>query len=60
MGDGSRNIERTHVTSRRPKRITNEILHLEARLLHNLDKNGMVMTRSWVLMSDISVGKLMS
>lgn len=30
----------THVTSQGPERITNEIPHLEAHLLRNLDKNG--------------------
>ncbi|KAJ0074642.1 hypothetical protein Patl1_37435 [Pistacia atlantica] len=48
----------THVTSQGPERITNEIPHLEARLLRNLDKNGIVMLGSWVETGDILVGKL--
>nr|YP_009532141.1 RNA polymerase beta subunit [Lamprocapnos spectabilis]AYA29251.1 RNA polymerase beta subunit [Lamprocapnos spectabilis] len=49
---------KTHVTSQGPERITNEIPHLEARLLRNLDKNGIVMLGSWVETGDILVGKL--
>ncbi|KAJ6215324.1 hypothetical protein RDWZM_010642 [Blomia tropicalis] len=48
----------THATSQGPERITNEIPHLEARLLRNLDKNGIVMLGSWVETGDILVGKL--
>ncbi|KAG8481068.1 hypothetical protein CXB51_025810 [Gossypium anomalum] len=48
----------THVTSQGPERITNEILNLEAYLLRNLDKNGIVMLGSWVETGDILVGKL--
>nr|YP_009861979.1 RNA polymerase beta subunit [Viscum liquidambaricola]QKV09804.1 RNA polymerase beta subunit [Viscum liquidambaricola] len=48
----------THVTSRGPERITNEIPHFEAHLLRNLDKNGIVMLGSWVEDGDILVGKL--
>ncbi|KAK8683510.1 hypothetical protein V6N13_039569 [Hibiscus sabdariffa] len=48
----------THVTSQGPERITNEIPHLEAHLLRNLDKNGIVMLGSWVETGDILVGKL--
>jgi DNA-directed RNA polymerase subunit beta len=48
----------THVTSQGPERITNEIPHLEAHLLRNLDKNGIVMLGSWVEAGDILVGKL--
>ncbi|XVF50387.1 hypothetical protein PTKIN_Ptkin04bG0095700 [Pterospermum kingtungense] len=48
----------THVTSQGLERITNEIPHLEAHLLRNLDKNGIVMLGSWVEMGDILVGKL--
>lgn len=48
----------THVTSRGPERITNEIPHLEAHLLRNLDKKGIVMLGSWVEAGDILVGKL--
>ncbi|KAF2282413.1 hypothetical protein GH714_043902 [Hevea brasiliensis] len=50
--------EQTHVTSQGPERITNEIPHLEAHLLQNLDKNGIVMLGSWVETGDILVGKL--
>ncbi|MCD7453818.1 hypothetical protein HAX54_022278 [Datura stramonium] len=32
----------THVTSQGPGKVTNEIPHLEAHLLRNLDKNGIV------------------
>ncbi|KAK3222253.1 hypothetical protein Dsin_009278 [Dipteronia sinensis] len=46
----------THVTSQGPERITNEIPHLEVRLLRNLDKNGIVMLGSWVETGDILVG----
>nr|YP_010269227.1 RNA polymerase beta subunit [Bulbophyllum tianguii]UIG86895.1 RNA polymerase beta subunit [Bulbophyllum tianguii] len=49
---------KTHVTSQGPERITKEIPHLEARLLRNLDKNGIVMLGSWVETGDILVGKL--
>ncbi|KAH1098712.1 hypothetical protein J1N35_015633 [Gossypium stocksii] len=48
----------THVTSQGPERITNERPHLEAHLLRNLDKNGIVMLGSWVETGDILVGKL--
>nr|YP_009634375.1 RNA polymerase beta subunit [Jasminum polyanthum]QBS49386.1 RNA polymerase beta subunit [Jasminum polyanthum] len=48
----------TDVTSQGPERITNEIPHLEAHLLRNLDKNGIVMLGSWVETGDILVGKL--
>nr|YP_009446851.1 RNA polymerase beta subunit [Adenocalymma cristicalyx]ATY48136.1 RNA polymerase beta subunit [Adenocalymma cristicalyx] len=47
-----------HVTSEGPERITNKIPHLEARLLRNLDKNGIVVLGSWVETGDILVGKL--
>ncbi|KAL0299234.1 UNVERIFIED_CONTAM: DNA-directed RNA polymerase subunit beta [Sesamum radiatum] len=46
----------THVTSQGPERITKEIPHLEAHLLRNLDKNGIVMLGSWVETGDILVG----
>ncbi|PHU17823.1 DNA-directed RNA polymerase subunit beta [Capsicum chinense] len=36
----------THVTSQGPEKVTIEIPHLEAHLLHNLDKNGIVMLGS--------------
>jgi DNA-directed RNA polymerase subunit beta len=48
----------THVTSHGPERITNKIPHLEAHLLRNLDKNGIVILGSWVETGDILVGKL--
>jgi DNA-directed RNA polymerase subunit beta len=48
----------THVTSQGPERITKEIPHLEAYLLRNLDRNGIVMLGSWVETGDILVGKL--
>ncbi|KAL5072945.1 hypothetical protein RYX36_011929 [Vicia faba] len=48
-----------HVTSHGPERITNKIPHLEAHLLRNLDKNGIVIMGSWVETGDILVGKLM-
>ncbi|CAI0420744.1 unnamed protein product [Linum tenue] len=48
----------TQATSQGPERITNEIPHLEAHLLRNLDKNGIVMLGSWVETGDILVGKL--
>nr|YP_010282602.1 RNA polymerase beta subunit [Elatostema stewardii]UHM25352.1 RNA polymerase beta subunit [Elatostema stewardii] len=48
----------THVTSHGPERITKELPHLEAHLLRNLDKNGIVMLGSWVEAGDILVGKL--
>nr|AVM84255.1 RNA polymerase beta subunit [Adenocalymma schomburgkii] len=47
-----------HVTSEGPERITNKIPHLEAHLLRNLDKNGIVVLGSWVETGDILVGKL--
>uniref|UniRef100_A0A8S0X3V8 DNA-directed RNA polymerase subunit beta n=1 Tax=Spirodela intermedia TaxID=51605 RepID=A0A8S0X3V8_SPIIN len=49
---------KTHMTSQGPERITNEIPHLEAHLLRNLDRNGIVMLGSWVETGDILVGKL--
>ncbi|KAF3654006.1 DNA-directed RNA polymerase subunit beta [Capsicum annuum] len=49
----------THVTSQGPEKVTNEIPHLEAHLLRNLDKNGIVMLGSWVEMGDILVGSLL-
>nr|YP_011033835.1 RNA polymerase beta subunit [Gueldenstaedtia verna]WRI15636.1 RNA polymerase beta subunit [Gueldenstaedtia verna] len=48
----------THVTSHGPEIITNKIPHLEAHLLRNLDKNGIVILGSWVETGDILVGKL--
>nr|YP_009470649.1 RNA polymerase beta subunit [Anemopaegma acutifolium]YP_009471139.1 RNA polymerase beta subunit [Anemopaegma glaucum]AVF97468.1 RNA polymerase beta subunit [Anemopaegma arvense]AVF97076.1 RNA polymerase beta subunit [Anemopaegma acutifolium]AVF97174.1 RNA polymerase beta subunit [Anemopaegma acutifolium]AVF97762.1 RNA polymerase beta subunit [Anemopaegma glaucum]AVF97860.1 RNA polymerase beta subunit [Anemopaegma glaucum] len=45
-------------TSEGPERITNKIPHLEAHLLRNLDKNGIVVLGSWVETGDILVGKL--
>nr|YP_010849702.1 RNA polymerase beta subunit [Lobelia heyneana]WGH10983.1 RNA polymerase beta subunit [Lobelia heyneana] len=47
-----------HVTSQGPERVTNKIPHLEAHLLRNLDKNGIVRLGSWVEEGDILVGKL--
>jgi DNA-directed RNA polymerase subunit beta len=46
------------VTSQGPERVTNEIPHLEAHLLRNLDKNGIVRLGSWVEAGEILVGKL--
>ncbi|KAJ8746882.1 hypothetical protein K2173_012860 (mitochondrion) [Erythroxylum novogranatense] len=48
----------THVTSQGSEKITQEIPHLEAHLLRNLDKNGVVMLGSWVETGEILVGKL--
>nr|WIU43850.1 RNA polymerase beta subunit [Pseudostellaria heterophylla] len=48
----------TYVTSQGPERVTGEIPHLEAHLLRNLDKNGIVKLGSWVETGDILVGKL--
>nr|YP_010890871.1 RNA polymerase beta subunit [Cyanea calycina]WJK72321.1 RNA polymerase beta subunit [Cyanea calycina] len=48
----------TRVTSQGPEKVTNEIPHLEAHLLRNLDKNGIVRLGSWVEEGDILVGKL--
>nr|YP_009239039.1 RNA polymerase beta subunit [Monsonia emarginata]AML26863.1 RNA polymerase beta subunit [Monsonia emarginata] len=45
-------------TSQGPERITNKIPHLEAHLLRNLDKTGVVILGSWVEAGDILVGKL--
>nr|YP_009436136.1 RNA polymerase beta subunit [Cyphia angustiloba]ATG26313.1 RNA polymerase beta subunit [Cyphia angustiloba] len=47
-----------HVTTQGLERFTNEIPHLEAHLLRNLDKNGIVMLGSWVEEGDVLVGKL--
>nr|YP_009436227.1 RNA polymerase beta subunit [Cyphia banksiana]ATG26405.1 RNA polymerase beta subunit [Cyphia banksiana] len=47
-----------HVTIQGFERFTNEIPHLEAHLLRNLDKNGIVMLGSWVEEGDVLVGKL--
>ncbi|MCR2848016.1 DNA-directed RNA polymerase subunit beta, partial [Weizmannia coagulans] len=41
-----------------PERITNKIPHLEAHLLRNLDKNGIVILGSWVEAGDVLIGKL--
>nr|DBA06324.1 TPA: RNA polymerase beta subunit [Tapheocarpa calandrinioides] len=48
----------THVTSQGPEKITKEIPHLEAHLIRNLDRNGVVVLGSWVETGDILVGKL--
>ncbi|KAJ8436485.1 hypothetical protein Cgig2_000470 [Carnegiea gigantea] len=48
----------TYMTSQGPERVTNEIPHLAAHLLRNLDKNGIVRLGSWVEAGDILVGKL--
>ncbi|CAN6472614.1 unnamed protein product [Victoria cruziana] len=48
----------THVTSQGPKRITNEMPHLEPYLLRNLDRNGIVMLGSWAEIGDILVAIL--
>nr|YP_010536727.1 RNA polymerase beta subunit [Tetraena simplex]UYC29930.1 RNA polymerase beta subunit [Tetraena simplex] len=49
---------KTYVTSEGPERITKEIPYIEAYLLRNLDKNGIVMLGSWVETGDVLVGKL--
>nr|QJS34844.1 DNA-directed RNA polymerase beta subunit [Erythronium japonicum] len=49
---------KTHVTSQGPEIITKEIPHLEANLLRNLDRNGVVRLGSWIEAGDILVGKL--
>nr|WAB66229.1 RNA polymerase beta subunit [Amana erythronioides] len=49
---------KTHVTSQGPEKITKEIPHLEANLLRNLDRNGVVRLGSWIEAGDILVGKL--
>jgi len=46
------------MTSYGSERITNKIPHLEAKLLRNLDKNGIVILGSWVETGDVLVGKL--
>uniref|UniRef100_A0A4Y5RB85 DNA-directed RNA polymerase subunit beta n=1 Tax=Heptacodium miconioides TaxID=137004 RepID=A0A4Y5RB85_9DIPS len=48
----------TCMTSQGPERVTNEIPHLGAHLLRNLDKRGIVMLGSWVEAGDVLVGKL--
>uniref|UniRef100_A0A803MIM8 DNA-directed RNA polymerase n=1 Tax=Chenopodium quinoa TaxID=63459 RepID=A0A803MIM8_CHEQI len=48
----------TYVTSQGPEKVTCEIPHLEAHLLRNLDKNGIVRLGSWVETGDILLGKL--
>nr|AKZ30304.1 RNA polymerase beta subunit [Goodenia hassallii] len=48
----------TRMTSQGPEKVTNEIPHLEAYLLRNLDKNGIVVLGSWVETGDVLVGKL--
>nr|ATG24873.1 RNA polymerase beta subunit [Lobelia heterophylla subsp. heterophylla] len=48
----------TYVTSEGPEKVTKEIPHLEAHVLRNLDKNGIVMLGSWVEEGDVLVGKL--
>nr|AKZ31030.1 RNA polymerase beta subunit [Goodenia decursiva] len=48
----------TRMTSQGPERVTNKIPHLEAYLLRNLDKNGIVVLGSWVETGDVLVGKL--
>ncbi|GER27661.1 DNA-directed RNA polymerase subunit beta [Striga asiatica] len=49
------NFEDAVLISERLERITNEIPDLEAHLLRNLDKNGIVMLGSWVETGDILV-----
>ena len=44
------------MTSQGPERIINEIPHLEAHLLCNLDKTGIVMLGSWMNTNDILAG----
>ena len=46
------------MTSQGPERITKEIPHLEAYLLHNLDRNGILRLGSWIEAGDILVEKL--
>ena len=46
------------MTSHGSEIITNEIPLLEARLIRNLDKNGIEILGSWVETGDILVGKL--
>nr|YP_009449882.1 RNA polymerase beta subunit [Burmannia coelestis]ANK36079.1 RNA polymerase beta subunit [Burmannia coelestis] len=48
----------THMTNHGPEKITKEIPHLEAHLLRNLDRNGIVMLGSWIETGDVLVGKL--
>nr|YP_010610394.1 RNA polymerase beta subunit [Vallisneria natans]WAO28660.1 RNA polymerase beta subunit [Vallisneria natans] len=47
-----------YMTSQGSEKITKEIPHLEDHLLHNLDRNGIVMLGTWVETGDILVGKL--
>nr|YP_778482.1 RNA polymerase beta subunit [Jasminum nudiflorum]Q06RD9.1 RecName: Full=DNA-directed RNA polymerase subunit beta; AltName: Full=PEP; AltName: Full=Plastid-encoded RNA polymerase subunit beta; Short=RNA polymerase subunit beta [Jasminum nudiflorum]ABG74620.1 RNA polymerase beta subunit [Jasminum nudiflorum] len=51
-------IRKYEIQTAGTERITNEIPHLEAHLLRNLDKNGIVMLGSWVETGAILVGKL--
>nr|YP_009642778.1 RNA polymerase beta subunit [Reboulia hemisphaerica]QCP68415.1 RNA polymerase beta subunit [Reboulia hemisphaerica] len=46
------------VTSQGPEKFTKEIPHLDDYLLRHLDKNGIVLTGSWVETGDVLVGKL--
>lgn len=46
------------MTNQGNERLTREIPHLKAHLLHNLDKNGVMMLGSWVETGNILVGKL--
>ncbi|KAG6540783.1 hypothetical protein Mapa_017922 [Marchantia paleacea] len=46
------------VTSQGPEKFTNQIPHLDDYLLRHLDKNGIVLTGSWVETGDVLVGKL--
>jgi len=40
------------------KKITREIAHLESNRLCHLDKSGLILSRSWVEIGDVLVGKL--
>ncbi len=40
------------------QKITKEIPHLESNILRHLNKNGLILSRSWVEIGDVLVGKL--
>nr|WKR35126.1 RNA polymerase beta subunit [Pleurozia subinflata] len=48
----------TRVTNKGAEKFTREIPHLDNYLLRHLDKNGFVLTGSWVETGDVLVGKL--
>jgi DNA-directed RNA polymerase subunit beta len=49
---------KAYTMNRGPKKIIREIPHLESNILCHLDKSGFILSRSWVEIGNVLVGKL--